>query len=143
MEENVMILLVWLAIAGVNDSEPVPKTPSETIALADKHPKRGTEGVFVMKVVAAERHPNALYLNSSADYRAPDDVTFHFTPSAAKTLEKRLGAKPETALIGRTVTVRGEVKAVPIANLVGGRPRSLNRYQHTVLVRQANQVIVQ
>jgi hypothetical protein len=130
MKENVVILLFWLAIASVNDSQPVPKTPSETIALADKHPERGTEGVFVMKVVAAERRPNALYLNSSASYRAPDDVTFHFTPSAAKTLEK-------------TVTVRGEVKAVPIANTVGGRPRSLNRYQHTVLVRQANQVTVQ
>ena len=139
-----MILLFVLAAAAASAAHPeMAKMPAEAIAIADAHPKRGTDGVFAMKVVAAERRPNALYLNSSADYRAPDDVTFHLTPSAAKTLEKRLGSKPETALIGKTVTVRGEIRRVPIANMLGGRPRSLNRYQHTVLVREANAVTVE
>ena len=95
-----------------------------------------------MTVAAADRTPYALYLNSSADYRAPEDVTFHLTARAAKTLEKRLGSKPETALLGKRVVVRGDIRAVPIANTVAGRPRSLNRYQHTVLVTQADQLTV-
>ena len=117
--------------------------PAAAIALVEAHPRRAAAGVFVMTVRQAERRPNALYLNSSPDYRAPDDVTFHFTPSAAKRLERRLGAKPELVLLGKSVTVHGEIRLIPIANTVGGQPHSFNRYQHTVLVRDRDDVSIQ
>ncbi|GGE96300.1 hypothetical protein [Sphingomonas prati] len=139
-----MIILTALALAATSvPQDMVPKSPAEAIAIANAHPERGTTGVFAMNVAAAERRPNALYLNSTSDYRSPDNVTFHLTPAAAKSLEKRLGAKPETMLIGKRVTVRGQIRNVPIANTVSGRPHSMNRYQHSVLVREASQVTVQ
>ncbi|MDO6416524.1 hypothetical protein Q4F19_19230 [Sphingomonas sp. BIUV-7] len=139
-----MIPLFFLLLAaGGADADTRLLEPADAIALADVHRERGSPGTFKMKVAAAERTPYALYLNSSVDYRSPDDVTFHLTPSAAKTLEKRLGAKPEVALIGKTVTVSGEIRAVPIANTVNGQARSLNRYQHTVLVREAARLAIQ
>lgn len=138
---SVLLGLMLAATGGAADD--APKGPAEAIALADAHPERSTRGVYRMTVAAAERNPNALYLNSSADYRAPDDVTFRLTPSAARTLEKRLGAPPEVALIGKTVTVHGDIRAVPIVNSFGGQPRSFNRYQHSVLVREASQLTVE
>lgn len=139
-----MSVLLGLMLAATGAAVDVtPKDPAEAIALADAHPERSTRGVYRMTVAAAERNPKALYLNSSTDYRAPDDMTFRLTSSAARTLEKRLGAKPEVALIGRTVTVRGDIRAVPIVNTFGGRPRSFNRYQHSVLVHDASQLSVE
>lgn len=137
-----LILGLMLALSGAT-ADAVPMGPPEMIALIDAHPERRINGVYTMTVAAAERRPNALYLNSSTDYRAPDDVTFHLTPSAAKTLEKRMGSKPETTLIGKTIVVRGELRAIPIANMFSGRPRSLNRYQHTVLVSEARLVSIE
>lgn len=133
------------AVALVADGVPptAPLAPPAAIVLAEAHPQRSVTGMFVMTVRQAERRPNALYLNSSPDYRAPDDVTFHFTPSAAKRLEQRLGAKPEIALIGKSVTVRGTLRLVPIANTVGGQPHSFNRFQHTVLVRDLDEVRIE
>ena len=139
-----MIALIGLVMATVTAASAAgPLNPAEAIALAEAHSNRGTTGVFQMKVAAAERRPNALYLNSVADYRSPDDVTFNITPIVAKMLEKRLGSKPETALIGKNVTVRGELKLLPVADMLAGRPHSLNRYQHTVFVRDASQIVIQ
>jgi hypothetical protein len=139
-----MIALLVCTLASASQVGPVAaKTPAEAIAIVDARPNNGIKGVYEMKVVAAERRPNALYLNSSADYRSSDDVTFRLTPLAAKSLEKRLGAKPEVALIGKTVTVRGEIQNVPIANVIGGQQKSFNRYQHTVLIQDANQLSIQ
>lgn len=58
-------------------------------------------------------------------------------------LEKRLVSKPEIALIGKNITVKGELKLLPVANMLAGQPRSLNRYQHTVFVRDASQIVIQ
>jgi hypothetical protein len=138
----ILFLTVFAAVGSAEVGTP-PKGPAEAIALADADSQRGVSGVYRMKVAAAARGVNAVYLNSSADYRAPDDLTFHLTLRAAKTLEKRLGAKPEVALLGKTVIVRGVVKAVPIANTVAGRPASFNRYQHSVLVEAADQLTVE
>ncbi|WP_447411583.1 hypothetical protein, partial [Clostridium perfringens] len=77
----------------------------------------------------------------SDDYRAPGDVTFAMRPIVAKTLEKRFGAPPETYLRGRTVTVRDKIRARAIANLVAGRPHSLARWQYTVPIQTADQII--
>lgn len=137
-----VVLAMGLLAAGTA-SPPAALPPAAAIALVEAHPRRAVTGVFVMTVRQAERRPNALYLNSSPDYRAPDDVTFHFTPSAAKRLEQRLGAKPEVALLGKSVTVHGEIRLMPIVNTVGGQPHSFNRYQHTVLVRDRDPVEVE
>ncbi|RMB55846.1 hypothetical protein C8J44_1110 [Sphingomonas sp. PP-CE-3A-406] len=140
---TVIALLSFIVATATAESATIPMSPPQAIALAEAHPNRATTGVFAMKVAAAERRPNALYLNSDADYRSPNDITFNITPIVADMLEKRLGSKPENALIGKNITVKGELKLLPVANMLAGQPRSLNRYQHTVFVRDASQIVIQ
>lgn len=136
-------LLSFVVATATAANATLPMSPPQAITLAEAHPNRATTGVFAMKVAAAERRPNALYLNSDADYRSLNDITFNITPIVAKMLEKRLGSKPEDALIGKNVIFKGELKLLPVANMVAGRPRSFNRYQHTVFVHDASQIVIQ
>ncbi|MEG3162578.1 hypothetical protein U1763_18915 [Sphingomonas sp. LB2R24] len=140
---TVITLLSFVVATATAANATLPMSPPQAIALAEAHPNRATTGVFAMKVAAAERRPNALYLNSDADYRSPNDITFNITPIVAKMLEKRLGSKPEDALIGKNVIFKGELKLLPVANMVAGRLRSFNRYQHTVFVHDASQIVIQ
>lgn len=117
--------------------------PTEAVALADARRGRGVTGTFEMKVAAAQRTREALYLNSNADYRSPDDLTFRLTPQAARKLQEKLGAAPETALVGRTVRVKGMLKLMPIVNVINGTPRSYNRFQHEVSVRSLSNLTVE
>jgi hypothetical protein len=137
-----VIVSLLMTAGSAQDAAAIPNGPAEAIKMADAHPERGTAGMFRMKVVAVERTPYALYLNSNADYRSPDDLTFHIKPAAAHALEKRFGVKPEDFFRSKTVTVKGEVRAVPIVNTLAGRPHDLNRYQHSVVIARADQVIV-
>lgn len=136
--------MMWMMIAlGMLEVQQaaVPMQPPEAVALIDAH--RFTRAVFQMTVAAGGRDAVAVYLNSSPDYRAPDDLTFRLSKSVAKKLEERLGAKPEIALVGQTITVRGTGKAVMIVNTSHGQPVGFNRYQHTVLVNHIDQLSIQ
>lgn len=93
-----MKLILALALLTVAIEDDVPKTPAEAIALADAHPGRGVKGVFRMTVAAAGQRGGVIYLNSSMDYRAPDDLTFELTAATARALAKRLGASPDVSL---------------------------------------------
>lgn len=134
------VAIAVLAFGTVTNE--IPKSPGEAVAIANARLGHGTKGIFRMTVAAAAREGKIVYLNSSTDYRAPDDLTFQLTSSAAKALEKRLGGKPEVALLGKSVTVRGTVEAVKIFNLSGHRVVSFNRYQHRVLVYKADQIVI-
>ena len=136
-----MIGMVALALAA--QGAPTPKSAQEAVALADAHRGRRITGVYRVTIAAAARSAEGVFLNSAQDYRAPDALTVELTMPAAPEQAKRLGAKPETVLVGRTVIVRGAVEAVPIVNLFAGRPRSFNRYQHRILVRDPVQMTVE
>lgn len=138
MRAAFLALPVLLAAAP----DPAPLSAAQAVALADAHPERGTSGVFTVTIAAAQRSPNMVYLNSMADYRAPGDLTIDLSLAAAKSLEKRLGGRPETALLGRTITVRGAVEVARVYNTVAGRPASFNRGQHHIRVTDASRITV-
>lgn len=135
------IAFLLATLAAQAAAAPAVLDPPAAIALAEAHPERANSGTFRMTVAATDRNLKAVFLNSTPDYRGADDVTFSMRPIVAKMLEKRYGQPPETYLKGRTVTVRGRIRARPIANLVVGRPRSLARYQHTVEIDAIDQIV--
>jgi hypothetical protein len=115
-------------------------TPAEAVALAKSTPA-GRSGRFEMMVASTGKTPNGVFLNSTADYRGDDNLTFRLRPIVADLLAKRYGAPMETYLKGKRVVIDGKVVEKPIANMVSGQPRSLNRFQHEVDVDLVAQFI--
>lgn len=125
--------------AHVDASKPVLE-PSQAIAAADAAPK-GRHGRFVMTVLATGKERKATYLNSSEDYRSPDNVTFRLAPNVAGVLTRRYGSPAEQFLKGKRVTVQGIVERRMIVNTEYGRAKSFNRWAHEVYVRLPSQII--
>lgn len=94
-----------------------------------------------MTVMAAEKTGRATFLNSTEDYRRPDNVTFSLSPRVAKVLQERLGAPPENYLIGKRVIVEGRIQRRPVVNLRYGKVHSFNRFQHTVEIDATRQIL--
>ena len=134
-----LLMLAAAAIAGP------PKGPAEAIAIAEAHVGGRTSGRYEMRVVSASRTLDAVFLNSSDDYRAPDDLTLSVSLPAARALAKRFGAKPEAYLLSKHVVVDGAVQAIQIVATVGGfrseHPR-FARYQHSVRIDDPNQIVL-
>jgi hypothetical protein len=137
-----MILAAALVTLPVHsdDTRPVLE-PSQAIVAADAAPK-GRHGRFIMTVVATGKDRKATYLNSSEDYRSPDNLTFRLAPNVARVLTKRFGSPAEQFLKGKRITVEGIVARRMIVNMEYGRPKSFNRWAHEVYVRLPSQIIV-
>jgi hypothetical protein len=123
-----------------------PIAPAEAIIMADRRgvsrtPGLGASGRFVMTVAATGRTGRGIYLNSSADYRSPDNVSFYLRPVVAQMLEKKYGAPSEAWFKGRRVIVDGVVRKIAIVNTVGGRAHDLNRFAYEVDVDRVAQVV--
>jgi hypothetical protein len=114
---------------------------ADAIAMADATSTNGRSGRFEIFVASAAKGRNATFLNSSADYRALDNLAFSLSPAVANMLAKRLGARPEQFLVGRRVVVDGIVIREAVAKLVAGRPHDLDRWQHMVRVEQVSQLV--
>lgn len=140
-----MFALMILAAASVtltahaDGLKPVLE-PSQAIIAADAAPK-GRHGRFVMTVMATGKERKATYLNSSEDYRSPDNVTFRLAPNVAGVLTKRYGSPAEQFLKGKRVTVEGIVERRMVVNTEYGRTKSFNRWAHQVYVRLPSQII--
>jgi hypothetical protein len=115
-------------------------SPAQAISMAKSRPA-GRSGQFEMVVVSAGKTPNGVFLNSTADYRGDDNLSFRLRLIVADELAKRYGAPMESYLIGKHVVVQGIVSDHPIVNMFSGRPRSLNRFQHEVDVDHMVQLI--
>ncbi|UYY58223.1 hypothetical protein [Sphingomonas sp. S2-65] len=113
---------------------------AEAVALADAS-KRGKQGVFEMDVKGTGRIGSVVFLNSEADYRSPDALTFRIAPNVRKALERRYGASPETYLRGKHVVVKGTVARQMIVNTKNGRVVDFNRWQHTVKILLESQIV--
>lgn len=135
---------MWFALAmlaATSALTPRATGPAEAIRLADSASANGVEGRFEIIVASAKRGADAVFLDSSTDYRTPANLTFRVRPIVAKALSKHFGAPPETYLLGKTVTVHGIVRRVPAYRVVAGRPRDLARVGHTVAIDQTWQII--
>jgi hypothetical protein len=136
-------LLALPALAGAPSGPAI--APAQAIAMADAaKPQRGAEGRFVMQVAATGRVGGAIFLNSSDDYRAPDDLSFRLSPNVVAVLTRQYGESPETYFRGKTITVDGTVRRVLIVNRDDYFPRhilSANRWQHMVRILLPHQIV--
>lgn len=114
--------------------------PGQAIVAADAAPK-GRHGQYVMTVLATGKDRKATYLNSSEDYRSPDNVTFRLAPNVAGVLTRRYGSPAEQYLKGKRVTVEGIIERRMVVNTEYGRTKSFNRWAHQVYVRLPSQII--
>jgi hypothetical protein len=119
--------------------------PPQAIAMADSaKPRIGATGRFVIQVAATGRVGGAIFLNSSSDYRAPDDLSFRLSPNVVAELTRHYGESPETYLRNRSVTVNGTVRRELIVNRDDYFPKhivSANRWQHIVRILFAHQIV--
>lgn len=136
-------LLALAIVASAAASEPpiAVLEPPAAIALAQEAPAKGRSGRFAMTVRAAEKTAHATFLNSTEDYRRPDNMTFSLSPRVARVLQERLGAPPEIYLIGKRVIVEGRIQRRPVVNLRYGKVHSFNRFQHTVEIDATRQIL--
>lgn len=137
MRTAIMMATALLAMAA---SEPRTYSAIEAVQVA-KTTGHGVSGRFEMTVAAAGVSPNGTFLNSTADFRADDNLTFRLSPIVARMVARRYGAPAQTYLQGRHVVVDGVVAEQPIARTVGGRARSLARWQHEVAVTRFEQIV--
>lgn len=136
-------LVVLSASAGHAEVGSLPVTsPHEAIAMAEAS-EAGRAGRFEMDVVATGRVGGAVFLNSSSDYRAPDDVSFRLSPNVVKELTRRFGEPPELFLKSKHVVVDGTVKRELIVNKSPYFDQAIspNRWQHIVRVMFARQLV--
>ncbi len=134
------LVLGCLATVGVAQTKEPVLDPSQAIAAADAR-RDGFHGRFVMTVLSTGASRSATYLNATADYRAPDALTFRLAPNVAAAMEKRFGAPATDYFKGKRVTVEGIVQRRMIVNSQYGSAKSFNRWTHEVYVRLPGQII--
>lgn len=135
----IAMVALFASSAGAQSVKQVLEAP-QAIATADARP-RGYHGRFVMTVLGTGKERKATYLNSAADYRSPESLTFRLAPNVAGVLTKRYGAPAEQYLKGKRVTVEGIVRRQMIVNTKYGRTQSFNRWGHEVYIRLPSQIL--
>jgi uncharacterized protein (DUF39 family) len=85
--------------------------PAEAVAAA----KSGdVEGVFEFVVASGGASGFNAYLNSTADYRDPGNLTVELHSAAINALKEKYGGYPEDVLKGKRVRVKGVARRVPV-----------------------------
>ncbi|MBN2973241.1 hypothetical protein JW805_14575 [Roseomonas aeriglobus] len=133
-------LLLFSAATTAAQTKESILDPARAIAAADAS-RTGYHGRFAMTVLSTGTSRTATYLNATADYRAPDALTFRLAPNVAAAMEKRYGAPADQYLKGKRVTVEGIVQRRMIVNSRYGKAESFNRWTHEVYVRLPGQII--
>jgi hypothetical protein len=134
--------LLALCVATTAQAKTPPATleAPDAVALADAS-RGGKIGRFAMTVANTDKIGTIVFLNSTADYRAPDDLSFRISPNVVKTLTRRYGETPETYFRNKRVVVDGTIRREMIVNKDYGRTVGFNRWQHTVRILQASQIV--
>jgi hypothetical protein len=114
--------------------------PPEAVERAAAAAPSGVGGVFQMKVRAAGRQENRLYLNSEQDYRDQRNLTIAIEPTAERVLAQRLGGNVDTALMGKTIQVRGKAYRVKVWFFADGRQTDKYYYQTLVVLFDSDQL---
>ena len=118
-------------------------TPQQAVLMAAKAAPGEVSGTFAMRVQATGSQNHRSYLNSELDYRDQQNLTVALTPSAARQLEKKIGANSLEALKGRNILVTGSAVRTKIHFVVKGQMTDKYYYQTHVNVDDAAQVVVQ
>lgn len=116
--------------------------PERAIQMAAEHPHAGAQGTFRMRVAATGKVRFEQYLNSHPDYRDPSCLTIVLKRGALRSLRKRFGEDPTTALMGKEIIVQGTVHRTPIWVRTETKERRHYYYQTHVDVTSAKQITV-
>lgn len=103
-----LALVVAVPAAGQSGA---PLKPAQAIAAAAAG---DAEGVFEFPIGSVGESGYSLFLNSSADYRDPGNLSVELQPGAIAELKARLGGEPREILVGKRIRVNGTARRVPI-----------------------------
>jgi hypothetical protein len=137
-----VLSLALLALLAAAKAPPQTATPAEAITLADAAtPRIGASGRFAMTVVETGQVGGAVFLNSSADYRAPGDLSLRLSPNVVKALTRQYGAAPAAYFKGRQVVVDGTVRRERIVDTINSHAVGFDRWQHVVRILFPHQIV--
>jgi hypothetical protein len=140
MLRSVIFLAMAVPLVGNAPGDRV-MAPAEAVSLIDSS-SRPVKGMFEMTVAAVGHERSVTFVNSAADYRSRDCLTFRLSPNVVRSLEKRYGQPVDRYLLGKHVTVKGTLRRELIVNKQGGVVIDANRWQHVVRVLLADQLSV-
>jgi len=136
-----ILLPIAFAASASAITDDAPIDPARAIELARQHPHAGADGRFRLHVAATGQVRFEQYLNSHPDYRDPACLTVVLKRGAMRSLRKRFGDDPATALTGKDIIVQGTVHRTRIWYRGKTRERAYY-YQTHVDVTSADQITV-
>jgi len=94
----------------------------EIIRQAAEAAPDGVKGEYTLKIKAAGKSQNALYLNTEIDYRDPRNVSVAIHPRAFKAFRKKYGKEAQDFFVGKKIKIQGEARRVIIKVSPEGKP---------------------
>ena len=89
-------------------------TPAQAISRAATASPKPVRAVFQFRVANAAKSRDGLYLDSEKNFRSPQNLGIAIRGSAMPALTKKYGADLESAFVGKTVKVIGEVRRLSV-----------------------------
>lgn len=142
MRKTILVCLVAFGLMS-----PVAAKDAQVMGVAEMNAAapslttNGRSGRYAITVASTGHSDKATFLNSTDDYKSAGNITFSIAPIVVNTLTKRYSASPEEYFKGKTVTVDGILRREPIVASFSGRAHHFERYQLTVRIEQASQIV--
>jgi hypothetical protein len=142
-----LIALLLTSCASYSPPKVVSRTslrlsPAQAVMNAAEMPE-GVAGVFEFVVRTAGRQDGMLYLNSEQDYRDPRNMTIDVAPDVERELSGRIGGPLESAILNKTVAVRGTAKKTRIVFLSNGRQTGKYYFQTHLRLQSARDMTIE
>jgi hypothetical protein len=115
--------------------------PEQAVMRAAADPS-GVAGTFRLTVQATGHQNGRFFINSEKDYRDQRNLTIAVSLTDYRLLNLRFGRSADTALPGKTITVRGVAKRVQIYFFAGGQRTDKYYYQTHVTLGSADDLLV-
>lgn len=135
-------LLIAVSALATIAAAPAALGPADAISAIEKAGNHGITRTVEFTVRSAHKAASGTYLNSERDYRDPANLSVLMSPAVAQHLAQRLGRSPQDYLVGKTVVVNGYLVRVPVHKLVSGQVTQQGYYQHRVLIRRSDDIVV-
>jgi hypothetical protein len=130
-------LLLCLSLAAAAPRQQLPTlNPAQAISRAAGSAKP-VRALFQFRVARAAKSRDGYYLDSEKDFRSPANLGVVIRASAMPGLTKKFGANLETAFVGKTVKLIGQVSK----RSVGGNGRAAAAKATEVEVTHAGQIL--
>ena len=112
----------------------------EIIRAAAEAAPEGVDGVFTLKIVAAGKQRESVYLNTQEDYRDQRSVTIAVHPRVIPQVIAKYGSSPQEYFIGKTIKVNGRAKRTKITFYSKGIATNKYYYQTHIRLLDISQI---